>query len=116
MAVLLQSQGNVTFRAGIGNRQDVGTVLLRDLTINPGINNVSISGRLQQFPIFSVLSTRPSCETGMVQFDLNGNNVTHADREIPYLSEAVQGLSLSLAVDMKAAVQESMGFEPSCLL
>ena len=76
---------------------------MNDLTLDSGINHVTVRGDITQKPIVEALTTKPYCTDGVLPFELHGKNVTKNGKEIPYFAGALRALTNKVDVPLTDA-------------
>lgn len=105
--------GNASF-SGLVNGVDVGAVFLDNLLLVPGPNNVSMRAHIDQVPVFTVITQKPYCSTGILPFTMVGTNVTKPAGELTYFSSALRQSSENVNIDVGAALKQDLNYTVTC--
>jgi len=111
-SVLTIEIGNATF-TNILDGEDIGTVYMEDLTLYPGINNVSIRADVHQTPVLKSIVAPPGCTDGIIPFEMVGKNVIHSGERLAYFADALAQLRQKVDIPLKEAFEEN-GIEVVC--
>jgi hypothetical protein len=104
-SVLTIEIGDTTFFNYLDGR-DIGTVYMDDLILRPGINNISIHADISQAPVLTKIVQRPFCESGLIDFQMQGKNVTDSDgAEVTYFSHALASANQTVTINIGQALR-----------
>lgn len=93
--------------------EEIGTVAINDLKLNPGINSVFMSATIEQLPVLQAVSKRPYCEDGVVPFELKGKDVVNKGERLAYFADALKQLKTSVDIGLKDAFEKG-GLDIEC--
>jgi hypothetical protein len=85
-----------------------------NLTLRPGINNVSLHANIQQQPVLTAAGTRPYCENGIIPFQLGGKDVVNNGQRIPYFADALASANQTVDINIGAALKKSLNIDLQC--
>ncbi|KAF6844747.1 hypothetical protein CMUS01_00813 [Colletotrichum musicola] len=112
-SVLTLEIGNTSFSNSL-NDQEIGTVYIDNLILHPGINNVSMRANISQGPVLTALSTRPSCENGIIPFTLRGKDVVNNGQRLSYFADALSADSVVTEINIGASLKKSLNLTLNC--
>lgn len=112
-SILTIEIGNATFRNFLDGKE-IGTVYMDDLTLYPGINNVTIRADVDQAPVLTAITKKPACETGDVPLAMRGKDVVHSGKRLAYFADALAQLEQKVDIPLGAAFAE-LGMNLGCL-
>lgn len=101
-SILTIEIGNATF-VNMLDGEDIGTVYMDNLVLNPGINNVSIYADVKQAPVLEAMTSGPNCDDGIIPFQMKGKNVTSNGQELDYFSGALRALTQTVNIPLREA-------------
>ncbi|KAH7165888.1 hypothetical protein EDB81DRAFT_918008 [Dactylonectria macrodidyma] len=96
------------------NGTKLGTASVDNLTLYPGINNVSMRANISQAPVLAVVSTEPTCETGLLPLQLQVQGAENGGENLPYFTNALAGANLSVAIDVRETFERDLNMTLSC--
>ncbi|KAK0392621.1 hypothetical protein NLU13_2116 [Sarocladium strictum] len=105
--------GNVTFTNFIGD-ENLGSLFIDNLVLRPGSNVVNISANLAQLRVLSLLRSSDSCESGVLDFKLLGENVTNHGQDLSYFAAALASVNQTVPIDIGSIIEKSLGTKVSC--
>ncbi|KAH7152138.1 hypothetical protein B0J13DRAFT_673209 [Dactylonectria estremocensis] len=96
------------------NGTDLGTAFVDNLTLYPGINNVSMRANISQAPVLAAVSVEPTCETGLLPLQLQAKGAENAGENLPYLTNALAGANFSVAINIRETFERDLNMTLSC--
>lgn len=93
--------------------QNVGLAYVNDMTLRPGNNTFSLAGNISQTPVLQVIQERPYCETGIIPFELQGQDVTNHGEYLSYYADSLGSTNLSVEIDVMSALN-ALGLTITC--
>ncbi|KAG7121221.1 hypothetical protein HYQ44_004101 [Verticillium longisporum] len=105
--------GNASFHAYY-NSSNIGTGFLDDLYLYPGINNVSMRANISTAPVLRAMSSEPACDTGIVDFQLNGRDVFNNGEDLAYFGNALSVTNVTVPIELATAFERDVGLTFEC--
>jgi len=106
-------QGNATFANKLDGEQ-IGTVYMNNLVLNPGINDVFITADVEQAPVLDAMTSGPHCNDGIIPFEMVGLDVTRDGEELEYFAGALRALTQAVDIPLTEAFARN-GLKLGCL-
>lgn len=69
---------------------------------------------MDQFAILSLVRSPAYCETGIIPFKLQGNNVTNNGQDLPYFAAGLASANQSVEINIGSIIAASLGTEIGC--
>ncbi|KAG7138666.1 hypothetical protein HYQ45_004261 [Verticillium longisporum] len=105
--------GNASFHTYY-NSSNIGTAFLDDLFLYPGINNVSMRANISTAPVVRAMGSEPSCDTGIVDFQLGGRDVFNNGENLAYFGDALSASNLTVPIELATAFERDIGLTFEC--
>lgn len=112
-SILTIEIGNATFANKLDGEQ-IGTVYMNNLVLNPGINDVFISADVEQAPVLDAMTSGPHCNDGIIPFEMVGLDVTRDGEELEYFAGALRALTQAVDIPLTEAFARN-GLKLGCL-
>lgn len=94
--------------------QDVGLAYIDNMTLRPGNNTFSLAGNISQAPVLQTIQERPYCETGVIPFQLQGEDVTNHGQYLAYYANSLGSTNQTVEIDVMSALN-ALGLTINCL-
>ncbi|KAM0276114.1 hypothetical protein ACHAQH_007088 [Verticillium albo-atrum] len=105
--------GNASFHT-YHNSSNIGTAFIDNLFLYPGINNVSMRANISTAPVVRAMGMEPACESGIVDFQLGGDNVVNNGQELVYFADALAASNLTVPIELATAFERDIGLTFEC--
>jgi hypothetical protein len=112
LSLTCSSQGNATFHNYLEGK-DIGTVYMDNLTLRPGDNNVTVHADIQQGPVLQGIVKKPYCESGIMEFQMQGKDVTNHGEELSYFRDALASANQTVSIDIGTPLK-ALKFPVAC--
>jgi competence protein ComGC len=106
--------GNVSFSNFVGD-DFLGHLYINNLVLRPGSNVVNISASMNQISALRLLRNADTCEAGVLDFKLLGDNVTNHGEDIPYFGAALASVNQTVPIDIGTMIEEALGQKVNCV-
>lgn len=106
-------KGNLTFTNFMVNEFNVGTVFVDNVTIKPGNNSFPLRANISQTPVLQTIQERPYCETGIIPFELQGQNVLNHGQRLAYYADAMATTNITTDIAVLPDLQ-ALGLTIQC--
>jgi hypothetical protein len=100
--------GNATF-ANLLENTKIGTLYIDNLSLVPGINNVSVRANISQAPVLQAIQKPEYCADGILPFELEGEKVEYNGRPLPQYATGLALGRQQAAVDVGSALKVAFG-------
>lgn len=88
----------------------MGYSYLDNLTLRPGNNLVPMTSNVNRSAVLDlVYGTNSQYKDGVVPFQITGNSSVYHGQELPYFTEALSANTLTVGLNVSAAVAAIMG-------
>lgn len=94
--------------------QEVGTLYIDNLLLVPGNNRVNVTAHMEQARIITLLRSDKYCESGVMPFKLQGENVTNHGEDLAYFAAGLSSANQTVEIDIKTIVQNNLDTELRC--
>ncbi|KAM0332282.1 hypothetical protein ACHAQA_002558 [Verticillium albo-atrum] len=105
--------GNTSFHT-YQNQSLIGTAFIDDLFLYQGINNVSMRANISTAPVVRAMNSEPACESGIVDFQLQGLDVVNNGDELAYFADALSASNLTVPIELATAFERDIGLTFEC--
>ncbi|KAF4462498.1 hypothetical protein FALBO_10689 [Fusarium albosuccineum] len=112
-SVFTLDNGNVTFTNYVGD-EEVGTLYIQNLLLQPGDNIVNISASMDQTAILKAVRQDPYCKTGVVPFKLLGKSVVNRGENLTYFAAALGSSNQTVEIDIGAILKKDLDYNVTC--
>lgn len=112
-SVLTIEIGNTTYATFLDG-QSVGTSFIDNLILRPGDNNVTMRANIQQAPVLGAMSQRPACETGIIPFELAGQDVENQGERLAYFADALGASNLTVNINIGETLERDLDLTFEC--
>jgi hypothetical protein len=105
--------GNVTFTNYVDGER-LGLLYIEDLVLHPGTNTVNISANINQIRAVGLVSQPEHCKDGILDFDLEGKNVTNHNEDISYFAAALASVNQTVPIDIGSIIKKDLKTTVKC--
>jgi hypothetical protein len=102
-SVMTLDLGNVTVNLAIDG-QAIGTAVLPNLILRPGENNSTMTSKLDQLEVISMITTKYN--DGVIPLQITGNSCVRNGQHLEYFEEALKSNVITLDLDAGPALRE----------
>lgn len=95
------------------NEFNVGTVFVDNVTLKPGNNSFPLRANISQTPVLQVIQQQPYCETGIIPFELQGQNVVNHGQRLAYYADAMVATNITTDIAVLPDL-EALGLTITC--
>lgn len=108
--------GNVTYHNYLEG-QEIGTVFMDNVTLNPGMNVLPMRATIDQGPVLAALGKNAYCQgaqKGILPFQIRGKSVVNHGQPLPYFADALAAANQSIPIDIGDALKRSLNITIPC--
>lgn len=102
-SVITMSLGNVTMNLAV-NGTAIGTALLPDLVLSPGMNNCSMQSIVRQVSVIKLITDK--YKNAILPLDIVGNSSVANGQHLEYFEEAIKSNMIRVDLNVGPALAE----------